>query len=62
MSLTCLSCLVTFPDADSQRNHYRGDWHRYNLRRKVAGVAPVGEEEYTGRVEGGLLTKLTCLS
>ncbi|XP_004583683.2 cytoplasmic 60S subunit biogenesis factor ZNF622 [Ochotona princeps] len=47
---TCISCRVAFRDAELQRAHYKTDWHRYNLRRKVAGMAPVTAEGFQERV------------
>ncbi len=54
---TCLACQVGFSTADEQRIHYRTDWHRYNLKRRIAEAAPVGEEEFRGRVDGELLKR-----
>lgn len=45
--LTCLSCRVSFANALLQRDHYRSDWHRYNLKRKVAQLPPVSAEHYS---------------
>ncbi|RKP25097.1 C2H2 type zinc-finger-domain-containing protein [Syncephalis pseudoplumigaleata] len=42
---TCLACHVAFHSADHQRQHYRTDWHRYNLKRKVAELAPADEAQ-----------------
>uniref|UniRef100_A0A915ARB5 U1-type domain-containing protein n=1 Tax=Parascaris univalens TaxID=6257 RepID=A0A915ARB5_PARUN len=36
--LTCICCRVVFANSDIQRDHYRTDWHRYNLKRKVDTV------------------------
>lgn len=47
---TCITCRVAFRDADMQRAHYKTDWHRYNLRRKVASMAPVTAEGFQERV------------
>ncbi|XP_021114288.1 zinc finger protein 622 isoform X2 [Heterocephalus glaber] len=47
---TCITCRVAFRDAEMQRAHYKTDWHRYNLRRKVAGMAPVTAEGFQERV------------
>ncbi|CAN8000540.1 unnamed protein product [Ixodes hexagonus] len=47
---TCLSCQVIFANAQLQRNHYKCDWHRYNLKRKVALLPPVTAEEFQRRV------------
>lgn len=49
-SFTCLNCSVRFPDAELQRQHYKTDWHRYNLKRKVAELQPVTAEEFQKRV------------
>lgn len=47
---TCISCHVAFDDAEIQRLHYKTDWHRYNLKRKVADLPPVNPEEFQRRV------------
>ncbi|MPC82847.1 Zinc finger protein 622 [Portunus trituberculatus] len=49
-SFTCLTCHVAFAEADGQRDHFRSDWHRYNLMRKVAELPPVSRETYNERV------------
>ncbi|KAJ1960060.1 pre-60S factor rei1 [Dipsacomyces acuminosporus] len=47
---TCMACQVAFYSADQQRTHYRTDWHRYNLKRKVAELPPVTAENFAQRV------------
>ncbi|KAJ2724528.1 pre-60S factor rei1 [Coemansia sp. Benny D115] len=47
---TCMACQVAFYSADQQRTHYRSDWHRYNLKRKVADMPPVTAESFAQRV------------
>lgn len=47
---TCLNCNVRFLNADIQREHYKTDWHRYNLKRKVSDLPPVTAEEFQKRV------------
>ena len=47
---TCISCRVVFRDAETQRGHYKSDWHRYNLKRKVAEMPPVSAENFQERV------------
>ncbi|KAJ3333618.1 hypothetical protein HDU76_006108 [Blyttiomyces sp. JEL0837] len=47
---TCLACHVAFRSAEHQRDHYRSDWHRYNLKRKVAELPPVSQENFVERV------------
>jgi len=45
-ALTCLACRVIFDDADAMREHYKCDWHRYNLKRKIAELPPVTNGEF----------------
>ena len=49
-SFTCITCRVAFVEADAQRAHYKTDWHRYNLKRKVADMPPVTAENFAERV------------
>ncbi|CAM9464539.1 unnamed protein product [Scytosiphon promiscuus] len=44
--LGCNSCGLTFPDTGAHREHYKSDLHRYNLKLKMKGGAPVSEEEF----------------
>lgn len=36
--------------AELQKEHYKTDWHRYNLKRKVADLPPVTAENFQQRV------------
>ncbi|KAK2735011.1 hypothetical protein FQN57_001387 [Myotisia sp. PD_48] len=47
---TCNSCQVAFRSSDSQRTHMRSDWHRYNLKRRVASLPPLSSEVFTEKV------------
>ncbi|KAG7197341.1 hypothetical protein KM043_018452 [Ampulex compressa] len=47
---TCITCRVAFRDLEVQRQHYKSDWHRYNLKRKVAELPPVTVEDFQKRV------------
>lgn len=47
---TCLSCSLAFTDTASQREHYATDLHRYNSKRRVAGLGPVTIELYNEKV------------
>lgn len=40
-----------FPDKQSLAEHYASDLHRYNLKRKVAGLPPVTKEWFEARKE-----------
>lgn len=48
-SYTCLNCRVVYDSSDAQKAHYKSDWHRYNLKRKVAELPPVTEENFLQR-------------
>jgi pre-60S factor REI1 len=45
---------VTFGDRDELQAHYRSDWHRYNLKRKVANLLPVKKEDFERRRDEAL--------
>ena len=46
MHILCCS----LASAELQRAHYKTDWHRYNLKRKVAELPPVTAEDFTQKV------------
>lgn len=47
---TCNTCGLTFPTADLQRLHMKADWHRYNLKRKVANLPPITSEMFAEKM------------
>lgn len=47
--LTCNACNKEFEDDAEQKLHYKSEWHRYNLKRKVAGVPGVTEALFLAR-------------
>lgn len=50
-TFTCITCQVMFRTPELQREHYKLDWHRYNLKRKVAGITPVTLEDFELRAK-----------
>ena len=48
---TCITCHVAFYNSELQRAHYKTDWHRYNLKRKVADLGPITADEFAKKVE-----------
>ncbi|CCK69290.1 Rei1p KNAG_0C01760 [Huiozyma naganishii CBS 8797] len=48
---TCNTCLMEFASGLEQREHMRGDWHRYNLKRRVASLQPIGKALFEEKVE-----------
>ncbi|KAF2130352.1 hypothetical protein P153DRAFT_365963 [Dothidotthia symphoricarpi CBS 119687] len=47
---TCNTCQVAFRSSDLQRTHMQTDWHRYNLKRRVAELPPLSSEIFTEKV------------
>lgn len=47
---TCNTCQVAFRNSDLQRGHMRNDWHRYNLKRRVASLPPISSEVFAQKV------------
>jgi len=45
----CSTAGTYFVDKESLAEHYRSDFHRYNLKRKVAGLPPVTKEWFEAR-------------
>jgi pre-60S factor REI1 len=48
---TCVTCNIAFNNADLQRDHYKADWHTYNLKRKVAELPPIDYSDFARRVQ-----------
>ncbi|KAK6343662.1 hypothetical protein TWF730_011253 [Orbilia blumenaviensis] len=47
---TCNTCQVAFKSSDGQRNHMHTDWHRYNLKRRIAELPPITSELFAEKV------------
>ncbi|KAF4667458.1 hypothetical protein FOL47_003590 [Perkinsus chesapeaki] len=47
----CNACNMDFEDSARQRDHYKSDFHVYNTKRKVAGLAPISLQVWTLRME-----------
>ncbi|XP_009800477.1 cytoplasmic 60S subunit biogenesis factor REI1 homolog 2 [Nicotiana tabacum] len=47
--LSCNACDKEFLDDTEQKLHYKSEWHRYNLKRKIAGVHGVREHIFLAR-------------
>jgi hypothetical protein len=49
----CNVCMdATFANVDEQREHFRSDWHRYNVKTRLHGGQSVGEARFAQLVEG----------
>ncbi|KAB8346219.1 hypothetical protein FH972_023264 [Carpinus fangiana] len=47
---TCNTCQVAFKGSEMQRGHMQSDWHRYNLKRRVASLPPLTSEIFNEKV------------
>ncbi|QPG73311.1 hypothetical protein FOA43_000621 [Brettanomyces nanus] len=47
---TCNSCELAFTASQDQREHMKTEWHRYNLKRRVAQLPPISEDTFDTKV------------
>lgn len=47
--LKCPTCLQNFATLESHKLHYKSDFHRYNLKRKMVKLAPISEEQFQAK-------------
>ncbi|CAM9696556.1 unnamed protein product [Lampetra planeri] len=45
----CSACRCQFESREEQVEHYKLDWHRFNLKQRLAGAATVSAEEFEER-------------
>lgn len=44
---TCLSCRVPgFDGREDQVEHYKLDWHRYNIKRRLKGLETIEQDQF----------------
>ncbi|CAH1790093.1 unnamed protein product [Owenia fusiformis] len=44
--MSCSMCAVNFDTREEQVNHYKSDWHRFNLKQRIKGLVSVSEEMF----------------
>ncbi|WLF78025.1 pre-60S factor rei1 [Lodderomyces elongisporus] len=54
---TCNTCNLQFPASEDQRTHMKSEWHRYNLKRKVAQLPPINEDLFNSKVAAAAAQK-----
>ncbi|PTD05778.1 Cytoplasmic 60S subunit biogenesis factor REI1 [Fusarium culmorum] len=47
---TCNTCQVAYRNIDLQKGHMKSDWHRYNLKRRVASLPPISADVFSEKV------------
>ena len=48
---SCSTCGVKFEDLAEQRQHFKMDWHRYNLRQRLDGESSISEDAFERLIE-----------
>lgn len=57
--MVCSACKCSFTNREEQTEHYKLDWHRFNLRQKMAGLPPVTTEEFERKTRAGDLSSIS---
>ncbi|CAG09306.1 unnamed protein product [Tetraodon nigroviridis] len=57
--MVCLACRCTFTNREDQMEHYKLDWHRFNLKQKLLGASPVSAEEFEKKTGAGDLSSIS---
>lgn len=57
--MVCSACRFPFTNREEQREHYKLDWHRFNLRLKMAGLPPLTAEEFERKTGAGDLSSIS---
>ncbi|XP_047193201.1 ankyrin repeat and zinc finger domain-containing protein 1 isoform X3 [Scophthalmus maximus] len=57
--MVCSACRCPFVSREEQTEHYKLDWHRFNLRQKLAGLPPVTVEEFEKRTGAGDMSSIS---
>lgn len=52
--MACNSCVMEFQTREDQKDHFKSDWHRYNLQRKLKGKTTLTEEEFDDACGGSV--------
>lgn len=47
--LKCPTCLINFSGIGLYQEHYKSDFHRYNIKRKMVKLAPVTEDQFKAK-------------
>jgi len=43
----CSSCKIEVQNDDNLRDHYKSEFHRYNIKRKLVGLPPVTDDQFS---------------
>ncbi|XP_063355533.1 tRNA endonuclease ANKZF1 isoform X2 [Pelmatolapia mariae] len=57
--MVCSACRCPFTNREEQREHYKLDLHRFNLRQKMAMLPPLTAEEFERKTGAGDLSSIS---
>ncbi|XP_028446941.1 ankyrin repeat and zinc finger domain-containing protein 1 isoform X2 [Perca flavescens] len=57
--MVCSACKCLFIAREEQIEHYKLDWHRFNLRLKISGMPPVTAEEFERKTGAGDMSSIS---
>lgn len=55
----CSACRCPFSNREEQMEHYKLDWHRFNLRQKMSGATPVTADEFERKTGAGDVSSIS---
>uniref|UniRef100_A0A8K9V1D2 Ankyrin repeat and zinc finger peptidyl tRNA hydrolase 1 n=1 Tax=Oncorhynchus mykiss TaxID=8022 RepID=A0A8K9V1D2_ONCMY len=57
--MVCSACQCPFDTREEQMEHYKLDWHRFNLRQRPSGKTPATVEEFERKTGGGDMSSIS---
>nr|XP_020515186.1 ankyrin repeat and zinc finger domain-containing protein 1 [Labrus bergylta]XP_020515187.1 ankyrin repeat and zinc finger domain-containing protein 1 [Labrus bergylta] len=57
--MVCSTCRCPFNKREEQMEHYKLDWHRFNLRLKLSGMPTVTAEEFETKTGAGDMSSIS---
>ncbi|POW09124.1 hypothetical protein PSTT_07050 [Puccinia striiformis] len=51
LNYTCTTCNINFDSNETQRNHFRSDWHRFNIKLTTSSNRPVDQAKFNTILE-----------
>ncbi|XP_060117063.1 tRNA endonuclease ANKZF1 [Heteronotia binoei] len=55
----CSACLKSFDSREEQTEHYRLDWHRFNLKQRLLGHRMLTAEEFEAKTQAGDVSSIS---
>ncbi|CAL8343672.1 unnamed protein product [Boreogadus saida] len=57
--MVCTTCRLPLNNREEQMEHYKLDWHRFNLKQRVTGLPPVTVEEFEKKTGAGDMSSIS---